>query len=261
MHQDRLTLVLIHGAWHHGSLFAQTARHLRRHDVHTPTVPGHEPGFPPEPDLTLEDQVTGVREYIESRNLTDIVLYGHSLGGVMLTQLAPQIPERIRRLVFHDALIPADGQRVYDAVPPAFEQLFEEIKDPDTNSVMLPFDIWRDTFIQDADENLAQITWDKLVPEPLAGVETRLNQAPFFDLAASGEIPMSYIHYAGDVSLPPGHFPGADFDQPIDGWSYFPRFRNMLPAARTILKSEGSHEVMFTEPRCLAETIIEAARD
>ena len=54
-----------------------------------------------------------------------MILCGHSYGGLVITAIADQIPERIRSLVYLDALVPEDGQSMYDTIPPDFVAMFE----------------------------------------------------------------------------------------------------------------------------------------
>jgi pimeloyl-ACP methyl ester carboxylesterase len=91
------------------------------------------------------------------------VLVGHSYGGVVIARLAEEIPDRIRRLVFWNAFVPQAGNSLNDEVPPHYRALFEQLSaaSPD-KSVMLPYPIWREAFINDADEALAKSSYESL---------------------------------------------------------------------------------------------------
>ena len=86
------------------------------HEVHTPTLTGlgeraHLAHSGINPDLHVKD-ILGVIRFSE---LTDVVLVGHSYGGVVTTGVAFEIPERIRSLVYLDALVPErSGQAAFD---------------------------------------------------------------------------------------------------------------------------------------------------
>jgi hypothetical protein len=77
------------------------------------------------------------------------------------------IPDRVRRLVFWGGFVLSDGECLNDVVPPHFRELFRDLAagSPD-NSVMLPFPIWREAFVNDADLDLAQSAYGQLSPEP-----------------------------------------------------------------------------------------------
>lgn len=62
----------------------------------------------------LTDHIAGVCHLIESRNLRNIILAGHSYGGMVITGVAGQMPRRIRRLVYIDAALPDPGDSLFD---------------------------------------------------------------------------------------------------------------------------------------------------
>ena len=93
------TFVLVHGAWHGGWCWRDTARALRAagHTVFTPTHTGlgeraHQNGEA----ITLETHIRDVAGCIEAEELDDVILCGHSYGGMVITGVADRMPERIR---------------------------------------------------------------------------------------------------------------------------------------------------------------------
>ena len=92
-----MRFVLVHGSWHHGGLWKPVADHLAGHEVTTPTVAGH--GKDADKDVSHDDCVQSIVDHIVSNDLSDIVLVGHSFGGTVISRVAGEIPERIRRLV------------------------------------------------------------------------------------------------------------------------------------------------------------------
>ncbi len=120
--------VLVHGATAGGWIWSPVPELLRRqgHTVYTPTLTGlGERAHLLQPDIDLEthiDDIVGVFVY---EDLRDTILVGHSYGGAVVTGVAEQIPERIRRLVYLDALIPEDGEAVKDLYPPDVAALLE----------------------------------------------------------------------------------------------------------------------------------------
>ena len=62
------------------------------------------------PDIDLALHIQDVVNVILYEELTDIVLVGHSYGGMVITGVADRIPERLRQLVYIDAFLPDDGQ-------------------------------------------------------------------------------------------------------------------------------------------------------
>jgi pimeloyl-ACP methyl ester carboxylesterase len=104
--------VLVHGAWHGGWCYRDTASILRAagHGVHTPTHTGVGERFHQSAEnITLETHIRDVVGCIEAEELSDVVLCGHSYGGMVITGVADRIQDKIRALVYLDAFIPEHG--------------------------------------------------------------------------------------------------------------------------------------------------------
>ncbi|MBV9734288.1 MAG: alpha/beta hydrolase [Acidisphaera sp.] len=115
------TFVLLHGAWHGGWCFRPVAARLRAagHLVFTPTQTGlGERRHLLSRDLTIETFIRDLTGVIESEELSDIILVGHSFGGIAVSGAADRMPERIRHLVYLDSLILEDGASPMDRYPP-----------------------------------------------------------------------------------------------------------------------------------------------
>ncbi len=105
--------VLVHGAWHGGWCYRDTANALRQagHQVFTPTHTGvGEKAHLASESITLETHVRDVAGCIEAEELNDVILCGHSYGGMVITQLADRIGDKIKALVYLDAFVPEHGQ-------------------------------------------------------------------------------------------------------------------------------------------------------
>jgi pimeloyl-ACP methyl ester carboxylesterase len=66
------------------------------------------------PDIGIDVHVTDVVNRIVWEQLDDVVLIGHSYGGVVVTGAADRVPERVRRVVYVDAILPEAGRSVMD---------------------------------------------------------------------------------------------------------------------------------------------------
>jgi pimeloyl-ACP methyl ester carboxylesterase len=239
------TYVLVHGAWHTGELFEDVAAPIRAagHEVHCPTLAGNRPGDAR--TLGLDAAIASLVTYLEDNDLNDIVLLGHSYGGMVITGAADRAPGRIRRLVYWNAFVPNDGECLNDMVPPHYVGLFDAVssESPD-NSVMLPYPIWREAFMNDAGGEAAEAAFNRLNPHPYATFTDRigLKKNP-----AEMEIAKSYINCTEDTALP----------QSL-GWH--PRLSEKLGLFR-LVQIPGSHELCFTDPEALAAAILKAGRD
>jgi len=238
------TFVLVHGSWHGGWAWEAVIRELSAngHRAHAPTLPGHGPNAS-RASISHQDCVNAVVNFIQERRLTDVILVGHSFGGTVIQKVAELLPSRIARAVFLDALILRDNESVLDVLPPEFATLVTALAHASPeNTMLIPWEAWRDFFIQDAPESLARSTWEQLSPEPNQVNVDRVGLKGFHSLA----IPKSFIHCRHDKSLGPGFF--------------HPGMSSRLGQCK-LLEMDGSHEVLFTRPQELAEKLVEAGSD
>jgi pimeloyl-ACP methyl ester carboxylesterase len=235
------TFVLITGAWHGGWAWRPVAEQLRAagNQVLTPTLPGLRDGEDPTP-YTLNDVIDSVVELVESADLRDVTLVGHSWGGYVIAGAAPRLASRLRKLVFWSAFVPAEGRSLYDEVPPPYQALFDgQAQASGNNSVALPFEVWQAAFMPDAPESMQQLVHSLLVPQPMQYFTETVEP---LDLETLG-VPVTYLLGEDDVALPPGEF----------GWNRFAERLGVAP-----VPAPGSHEACFTRPAELAESLLKA---
>jgi pimeloyl-ACP methyl ester carboxylesterase len=106
------TFVLVHGACHGGWCWRRVADRLeaRGHKAYAPTMTGlGERSHLISKDIHLATHVTDVVNVIRWEELGDIVLVGHSYGGVIISGVAEEVPSSIASIVFLDALLPMFG--------------------------------------------------------------------------------------------------------------------------------------------------------
>lgn len=239
------TYVLVHGAWHTGELLEDVAAPIRAagHEVHCPTIAGNRPGDSRKSGLP--EAIASIADYLVEKDLTDVILLGHSYGGMVITGVADREGARIRRLVYWNAFVPNDGEALNDMVPPHYIALFDQVAaQSDDNSVVLPYPIWREAFINDADAALAQSAYDRLNPHPYAtftdAISLKANPAAM-------QVAKSYINCTEDTALP-------------HSATWHPRLSEKLGLFR-LVQCPGSHELCFSNPKLLAEKIMLAGRD
>jgi pimeloyl-ACP methyl ester carboxylesterase len=107
------TFVLVHGAWHGGWCWRRVADRLHRagHAVFTPTLTGlGERSHLMRAGIDLTAHVTDVANLMKWERLTDVVLCGHSYGGMVISGVAEKMPSAIRSIVFLDAFVPQNGE-------------------------------------------------------------------------------------------------------------------------------------------------------
>lgn len=239
------TYVLVHGAWHTGAELEAVAQHLRAagHTVHCPTLAGNRPGDD-RSRTGLADAVASLADFVEGQRLERVRLVGHSYGGMVISGAAARLLPRLARLVYVNAFVPLPGECLNDMVPPHYKGLFDAVAAANGNAVMLPFEIWREAFINDADLALAKSAFERLNPHPYRTfTEPSAIEQPMAALAVG----KSYVNCVLDTALP-GSLP------------WHPRLSERLGLYRYI-ECAGSHEAWFTEPAALARAIEQAGRD
>jgi pimeloyl-ACP methyl ester carboxylesterase len=115
------TFVLVHGSWHGGWCWSRVAQILRKHghEVYAPTLTGlGERSHLMSGLITLDTHITDVVNVIKWENLENVTLVGHSYAGFAISGVAERALPAISSIVFLDAFLPENGQRVVDMAPP-----------------------------------------------------------------------------------------------------------------------------------------------
>src|SRR5262249_58437447 len=173
------TYVLLHGAWHTGTELQPVAELLEAagHRSSAPTIKGNRPADPR--TIGLAEAIQSIVDYVRVNDLEDIILVGHRCGGMIITGVADRCPDRIRRLVYWNAFVPNDGESLNDMLPPQYVELFETIAgERGDGSVVLPFSIWREAFMNDADIETAQRAFSVLNPHPINTLKHKISLNP-----------------------------------------------------------------------------------
>lgn len=126
------TFVVVHGATAGGWEWKRTGQFLQEdgHTVYRATLTGlGERMHLNSPDVDLQTHINDVVNLILFEDLKDVVLTGHSYGGMVITGVMDRIPERIKHVVFLDAAVPEDGQSIWDifgSAPPLNSDRFKD---------------------------------------------------------------------------------------------------------------------------------------
>lgn len=127
----RPTIVIVHGAWGGAWAFRHVEALLREKgfNVYRPQLTGQgDRVHLARPDIGLSTHIEDVVNTILYEDLHDIILVGHSYGGMVITGVADRVPERIKRLVYLDAFLPNDGESVMSIIGARSEFLKPMIK-------------------------------------------------------------------------------------------------------------------------------------
>jgi pimeloyl-ACP methyl ester carboxylesterase len=196
------TYVLIAGAWHGAWCWERVTPLLaaRGHAVRTPELPatGTDTGDPRQ--VTLADWARFVADVVE-REREPVILVGHSRGGIVISQAAELVPDRVRRLVYLTAYLLPDGATLAAQARGDADSLIAPNMVPAATGVTctLRTGIVRDALygrcsVADADWATARLS-----PEPLKPLVTplRLSDARF------GRVPRAYIECSADRAVTP----------------------------------------------------------
>lgn len=234
------TYVLVHGGGHGGWCYQRVARFLRAqgHEVYTPTMTGlgeREHLLSPAVDLNMH--ITDIVKVLQFEDLRDVILVGHSYGGMVITGVADRATDRVGHLVFLDAANPENGQSLADLAGPVIEAARPDGRVVDgIELVLYP---GRDPM------NCFGIT----DPEQLAWMKTKLTPHPWqcFEqkLVLENEVAMRKLpqtHIVCTMTLP---------------------FRDVeaLKASSDgrVWDVDTGHDLMISEPRAVADLLLRVA--
>jgi pimeloyl-ACP methyl ester carboxylesterase len=108
------TFVLVHGGWVGGWCWQRVTPHLRAagHEVVTPTLTGlGERSHLLRRDVGLDTHVQDIVNVLEFEDLHEVILVGHSYGGLVVTGVGERVPHRVGHVVYVDAWFPIDDDR------------------------------------------------------------------------------------------------------------------------------------------------------
>ena len=170
-------LLLIHGSCHGAWCWRDTLKELDAlgHPARAIDLPGHGADPTPRDRVTLDGYVDAILAAIDA----PVTLVGHSMGGFPVTAAALRAPERIARLVYLCAYIPAPGKSLADMRHLWPEQPLLPAIRPDADRVCFTFDAERqhDLFYHDCPPGTLEHARSHLTPQPFAPQRTPLDPA------------------------------------------------------------------------------------
>ena len=218
--------VLVPGAWHGGWAWQPVARRLREagYTAVTITLPGLADGDE-RAGLRLSDAIDHVVAEVSRRDLSEVVLVGHSWGGYVITGAAHRLADRLAKVIYYNAVVPARGTAMVDenAEYAALTRAAIEASPDGTISVIreqVPM------LVPDADEQAQDLIFELLVPQPGGYF---LDPIDVGDVTSLG-VPAGYILSEDDRALAR---PGTEFAARI---------------GLTPVMVPGGHESMLTRP-------------
>ena len=232
--------VLVHGAWHGAWCWEQVEHHLGEVGAASVAVdlPGRQGDPPSVAQLTLESYVDQVVAAIET-SPEPVVLVGHSLGGLVISQTAERVPEKISSLVYLCAMLLQDGQSTIDAaVNDPTSQLMANISlDEGTATSSVTGPAVRDLFYGDCRSADTEKAIKLLVPEPIVPASTPLRVTA----ERWGSVARSYIVCTQDRAISPASQRAMIASVGVD----------------KLIEMDSSHSPFISQPEQLAALLVD----
>jgi pimeloyl-ACP methyl ester carboxylesterase len=133
------TFVLVHGGWVGAWFWKGLVGMLRSqgHDVYAPTLTGlGERAHLANPSVDLDTHARDVAAVLEMEDLQNVILAGHSYGGMVITAAAELVADRLSQLIYLDAFVPTNGEALVAHMPAEYIEGF-------THLVQTKGDGWR----------------------------------------------------------------------------------------------------------------------
>lgn len=229
------TFVLVHGGGHGGWCYQKVARRLRAlgHEVHAPSMTGlAERAHLMRPDIDLDFQIDDIIKVLEFEGLKDVILVGHSYGGMVITGVADRAATgRVGHVVYLDAANPEDGQSLEDVAGPMMALARQAGRvENGIELVLWPFPGAGQFYgVTDPDD----LAWmdDKLTPHPWACFAQKLRLT-----GVGAKIPQSHIVCTSTL-------PGRDVET------------LKARAEGRFWEVDTGHDLMITEPEKVAQLL------
>jgi pimeloyl-ACP methyl ester carboxylesterase len=236
------TFVLIHGGGHGGWCWQRTARLLRAqgHEVHTPSLTGFgERVHLDDGHVTFDTFVTDVASLLEFEDLRDVVLVGHSMGGVIVPRVAEAARDRVGAAVFLAAVVLADGESLIEAIPqtPAIAKAVTIAED---GTLTTDVDLLLEALLCDATEEDRRWVAERHRPYPNAALVEPGRLSAFLALG----LPSAYVAASRDLTI----------TRPVARG-----FHERLPAGSPYLEVDAGHDCMVTQPAAVADALVTAS--
>lgn len=237
-----VTYVLVHGGAHGGWCYGTVAPLLRQagHEVYAPTMTGlGERSHLVSADVDLDLHIRDITAVLHYEDLRDVILVGHSYGGMVITGVADRAADRVGRLVYLDAANPVNGQSLVDVAGPIIEAVRPAGKVVDgVELVLLPSaDAGTMYGVTDPDD----LAWmaDRLAGHPWQCFEQKLMLT---NEAALWAIPQYHIVCTSTLA------------------TRDPEMISKAQAEGRVWDIDTGHDLMITEPQAVADALLRVAK-
>lgn len=194
--------VLVHGAWHGSWCWDKVVPLLKMkgHKVVTPNLPGYGGDKTPIHEITLEAYAEKICKVLDGQS-EPVILVGHSMSGIAISQAAEYQPDMVKTLVYLSAFLLREGECLLEVAQEDHEQMVAPnlVLSKDGSYVTVQEDVIKDAFYGDCSDDDVVRAMSLLVPQATAplGTPIHVTQTHF------GQIPRVYVECLYDRALSP----------------------------------------------------------
>jgi pimeloyl-ACP methyl ester carboxylesterase len=231
--------VLIHGAWHGGWCWKKIIPYIEKagHKVVAPDLPGHGEDKRPIAEITLQAYTDRVCQILDEQS-EPVILVGHSMGGVVITQTAEYRPEKIKKLIYLTGFLLQNGESLMQHAEPDTEALVlpNLIMAEDRSYATVKEEALKEAFYADCSDEDVEFAKSRLVPQAAAPLATPVSTTE----DNFGRVPRVYISCLRDKAISP---------------SVQEKMYKALPCER-VISLDTSHCPIFSAPEELANHLL-----
>ena len=237
--QQKNNYVLVHGAYHGKWCWYKVIPILEKdgNKVYAIDLPGHGQDNTPPEDVTLEKYKEKILQTINKID-GQVILIGHSLGGISISSVAETVPDKIESLIYLSAVLPIDGESAFVASsldPNPNETVFYEISDNKKTVKVIP-DLAKDIFYNTCSDKDKEYGISKLSAQAMEPFFATVNLSK----ERFGNIPKYFIETLKDEALS------------IE----IQRIWHQRTKCEAIYSLDSGHSPFFSMPKKLAEAIL-----
>lgn len=229
----------MHGAW----CWEPLVEELRRAGAaaYALDLPGSGSRAAEAAAVTIADCARAVAGLLAERDLQRVILVGHSMGGLTIPKAYELAPERIAHLVYLSAVAVADGESILDTQPPGRAEMYQRLAAEHGGvAFSIPPDTAWELWMNDLPRDDPRVQWalERVTPQPMSTFTEKVEMARFYALQA----PRTYVWCSRDQAVT---------------WPRMARAMATLGSGTRYVEIEADHSVMLTNPRLLADTLLE----
>ena len=195
------TFILVHGSWHGAWCWYKLVPRLEKlgHTVIAPDLPSLGRDRTPVNRVSLASWRRHICEIVDSVP-GQVVLVGHSRGGIVISEVAEHRPERVQTLVYLCAFLLRNGECLSDVAGSDETSLIPPnvVMSEDKTSSVVRSEAWRDVFYGECSEDDYALARLCLQPEPTVPLVTPLKVSA----EKFGSVPRVYIECLRDRAIP-----------------------------------------------------------